>query len=242
MGQGMNLAGRRKDGSCLTVEVGLNPVEGEEGPFVLATVVDTSERTKAEEREKLFTRELHHRAQNLLALIDVVVKRSLSGERSLDEAREVLAGRIKALSNSFAILRGTPEASKLRLIAENELRPFLDRVSIISEDIALSPQAAQDFGLILHELTTNAVKYGSLSVPSGTVHIKAAIEGPSDDPRFFLDWQEADGPPAPASKRRGFGSVVLERTPKSFCDFIQSEFLARGFHYRLEGKLCYVQP
>jgi two-component sensor histidine kinase len=134
------------------------------------------------------------------------------------------------------------EASSLRTIIESELEPFGSRVFVDADDIPLSPEAAQDFGLILHELATNAVKHGSLSVPSGKVRLAAKREGSTEAPRFVFDWREEDGPPVRPSQRKGFGSVVLEGTPRRFCDVIQAAFLPTGLHYRLEGRLGDILP
>jgi two-component sensor histidine kinase len=224
------------------MEVGLDPIEGEAERAVLGTVVDISDRVKAEERQKLLVGELHHRAQNLLAVIDAVVKRSLVERLSVEEAKEALLGRIKALSYSFAILRGAANSSTFREIAQTELEPFGDRVSIVTDDIPISAEAAQDFALILHELATNAVKHGSLSVPSGTVRLEATISGDANAQRFVVDWRETGGPLVGAKERRGFGSVVLEGTPKRFCDVVLMDLLPDGLHYRLEGPLLSLKP
>jgi PAS domain S-box-containing protein len=240
VGVDLTLVGRRKDGSELSMEVGLDPIEGEAERAVLGTVVDISDRVKAEERQKLLVGELHHRAQNLLAVIDAVVKRSLVERVSVEEAKEALIGRIKALSYSFAILRGAANSSTFREIAQTELEPFGDRVAMVTDDIPISAEAAQDFALILHELATNAVKHGSLSVPSGTVRLEATVD--ADNQRFVVDWRETGGPPVGAKARRGFGSVVLEATPKRFCDEVLMDLLPDGLHYRLEGPVQSLSP
>jgi PAS domain S-box-containing protein len=242
VGLDLTLVGKRKDGSEVSMEVGLDPIAGEAEQAVLATVVDISDRVKAEQRQKLLVGELHHRAQNLLAVIDTVVKRSLAERVSVEEARDALTGRIRALSYSFAILRGAGQSSTFREIAENELEPFGDRVTIVADDIPISAEAAQDFALILHELATNAVKHGSLSVPSGTVRLAATLAGDANDRRFVVDWRETGGPAVVPKTRRGFGSIVLERTPKRFCDCVKSELLPDGLHYRLEGPLQNLEP
>lgn len=102
----------------------------------------------------------------------------------------------------------------------------------------LSSQAAQNFALALHELATNAAKYGALSTPSGRVHIGWRVFKPNGHRQFMFSWQERGGPPVGAPTRRGFGSAVLEQVMSQYFEATPAiEFAAEGVRYELSGSL-----
>ena len=185
-----------------------------------------------EERQTLLMRELAHRGKNLLQVIQSIARRSLSGERTLDEAREVFIGRLSALSNTYSTLtEKSPESVHLTKIVAAELQSHGERVNARGPAISVSAKKGQSLALVIHELATNAAKYGALSVPTGRVEIAWGIA----NDQFFLDWSEFDGPSVQPPRKPGFGSVIItyvigsELACEPTLDYQQS-----GFRYHLD--------
>ena len=195
------------------------PMRDEAGGVAAAllVIVDVDEEKRATERQSLLTRELDHRAKNVLA----VVQAALRLTRADDMAGFVRAieGRVAALARAQTLLAKDRWAgADLRTLLGGELAAFLDgdsggpRAELRGLAVALPPGAAQPLAMAVHELATNAVKYGALSVPGGRLSISWRA-GDGADRVLRLRWSETGGPPpeGPPTKR-GFGSRVLERT------------------------------
>jgi len=179
--------------------------------YILAALF--AERRLAEERQKTLTRELQHRTNNLLAVVQTISKRTLSGAYPLKEANEILEARLRALARANKQLTEL-DWSGLTLgeIIRSELEPHLARCKIEGTDIALDRHYAQNFSLVLHELATNAIKYGALSNLQGRVHVTWGTKGEGRDSHLMFRWCEQGGPPVVAPKRQGFGSTLLRAT------------------------------
>lgn len=204
MGVGRDLRGKRKDGSEFAIEIGLNPVAQNGRTGILATVIDISERKQAQERQQFLTNELYHRSQNLFTVIQAIASRSLAEGQTLSEAKETLNGRLAALARAYAMLANAAwEGAPLKEIVAQSLAGFPKNVSLTGCDIFVNASAAQNFALIVHELATNAVKYGALSSPAGHVEIEGRVERPDGDGQFVFLWKETGGPPVvgPTQKR-----------------------------------------
>lgn len=195
------------------IEDVLAPIESE-GRIVgyVGVNVDVTERKEAEERQRLLLRELSHRVKNILATVQVIATRSLAKDRSLEEARELLVERLRALSTTHDLLTASGwQGASLRAIAEAELKPYGKRAALEGPEIVLSPRASQTLGLILHELVTNAAKHGALTVPEGRVELGWRLLDTISGRRFRLDWHERGGPPVSPPRRQGFGRSMIER-------------------------------
>ncbi|MDB5425826.1 MAG: signal transduction histidine kinase [Phenylobacterium sp.] len=178
---------------------------------VTGVVMDVTERKDSEERLKLLAREVDHRANNLLAVVQATVQ--LSQASSAEALKAVLMGRVAALGRAHQLLSEARwEGADLRRLVEEELLAFslgeATRVSIRGEDVALPPAAAQALAMALHELATNAVKYGALSTPEGQVAVSWAHvrRGP-----LTIRWAESGGPVVARPTRRGLGAAMLAR-------------------------------
>ena len=164
---------------------------------VVVTFVDITERKRGEERQLLLTGELQHRTNNLLAVIQSVVQQSLSGTQSLDEARETLTARLHSLANANALLTQTNwYGAALEDVIDRELASFKPRASIEGPPILMTPSATQGFALVIHELFTNATKYGALSTPAGKIEICWSVEE---------EWRRAEADVPLAGARRSAG-------------------------------------
>jgi PAS domain S-box-containing protein len=231
----------RLDGSRVTVVVNIRPLKNQSGEITGAIncFYDITERKEAEQRQQFLMNELTHRGQNLLAVISSIASQTLSGTRSLTEAREVLTQRIQALARSQSVLvaggfEGAPLTGIIRLAFES----FSDRVKAAGPHVMLNAKAAQTFSLIVHELATNAVKYGALSLPNGQVTIHWSTEGTGAEARFGFQWQERGGPRVTPPTRKGFGRTVLERAAaQAFGAPPTIRFAPEGMSYEIDAPL-----
>jgi PAS domain S-box-containing protein len=206
-----SLAGLRHDGSSFPTEIVLTPFMGGEGGALLMIVADTTERHKAQERQNLLIGELHHRTQNIFAVIQSVAMRTLSGERTLEEARHIFINRLHAMSRTYTMLtEGAWEGAPLDQIVKDEIAAFSARVSIVGEAIMIQPSAAQTFAMIVHELATNALKHGSLSASDGHVSVAWDLVASASGTDLRFTWTERGGPPVAKPSRKGFGHTILE--------------------------------
>jgi PAS domain S-box-containing protein len=235
-----------KDGTLLNVSLTVSPMRNAEGRIIGASKIarNITERKQAEARQTLLTRELHHRTKNLFAVVQAVVSRSFAGKRTVEEAEAAVLDRLHSLAQTHMLLLEREwKGTDLLDLVRHEMRPFATRVSISGPTVMLNPQAAQNFALALHELTTNAAKYGALSVPSGRVDIDWSLdqsgEGtPHAGDRFTFQWQERDGPAIAQPVNRGFGSTVLEQVMSQYADLQPSiDFAPEGLTYRVTGRL-----
>lgn len=178
--------------------------------YVLGVLMDITERRESEERLKLLAREVDHRANNLLTVVQATV--ALTSAPTADGLKEIITGRVSALAHAHQLISEARwRGAELRRLVEEELRPYRlgaeGRVRFDGPDVTLSPQSAQSAAMALHELATNAAKYGALSSPAGEVSVVWTVaEG-----QVALVWTETGGPRVVAPTRRGLGLNMLER-------------------------------
>jgi two-component sensor histidine kinase len=234
----------RPDGSRITVVVNIRPLKNQRGEVTGAIncSYDISERKQAEQRQLLLTNELAHRGKNLLAVIQSIASRSLSGTRPLAEAREVLIQRLHALARSQLVLIAEGfEGAPLSEIVRLELESFSDRVKAVGPHMMLNPRVAQTFALLVHELATNATKYGALSGSDGQIAIHWSIEGVGVEARFKFQWQELYGPLVIPPTRQGFGRMLLEKVvAQEFGVPPKVRFAPDGLSYEIDAPLSVV--
>ncbi len=192
------------------------------------------------DREQLLMRELSHRGKNLIAVIQSIAMRTLSGERTLDDAREVFVGRLRALANTYNTLTDeAAETADLHHILSEGLKTISDRAEFSGPAVVVPARNAQTLSLVFHELATNAAKHGALSVGSGRVKITwAVLNDGGDEGRFRFNWTETGGPPASAPARKGFGSVIITSVVGAELNCTPTmEYAEGGYQYQLECSL-----
>jgi two-component sensor histidine kinase len=203
---------KSKSGSRLYLLSGsLVELRGE--PCVLISAVDITERKRAEEHTRLLMREMNHRANNLLSIVLGLVQQT-GATYGEERTSTRIAERIQGLTASNKLLiSGEQRGADMQALVASQLGPFADlalRVSTKGPALRLNAAAAQAIGMALHELATNAVKYGAFSSPIGAIHIEWEVEGEESNQFFRIGWTERDGPPVAAPERSGFGRVVME--------------------------------
>jgi two-component sensor histidine kinase len=195
-----------------------------------------------EDRQLLLFRELQHRSQNLFAVIEAIASRTLIEGQTIANAKEVFAGRLNALARTHSMLANNAFlGAPLKEIVAQELTSFSDQVTVTGCDIAVNTRAAESFALIIHELATNAVKYGALSTRQGRVAIQCSIDGANGSGQFRFEWRESGGPPVSPPARKGFGSTILFEVAKQFSQDVQAKFSPEGFTYQLRSLLAGIE-
>jgi two-component system CheB/CheR fusion protein len=182
----------------------------------LITFVDVTSIVRAEEHQRLLVDELNHRVKNMLTVVISLATNTMRQSGTLEAFKEVFLGRIHALTAAYALLsRDNWSPVPLREILMEELRPFLSgetvNVELTGPAILVQPRTALALGMAAHELTTNAVKFGALSSPDGTVDISWTVGENARGPELVLKWVERNGPPVTRPARRGFGMALIER-------------------------------
>lgn len=188
----------------------------ENGRLYQAAQHEIEERKQAQAQQSLLIRELHHRVKNTLATVQAVVGATARSTSNIDDFYEAFVGRIVSLANTHSLLtEAVWQTASLREILEKELSPYNDasgeRVVIDGPLVELPSDIAVPIGMAVHELTTNATKYGALSVSTGRVAIRWTAEPDLEGTRLKLTWTESGGPRAIPPKKQGFGSRLLHR-------------------------------
>ncbi|QDP18512.1 PAS domain S-box protein [Sphingomonas xanthus] len=211
----------RKDGQAVDVSVTISPILDSSGKIVGASSIahDVSERKKAEVRERLLMGEVNHRAKNLLSLVQVIARQTAATDPVSFTKR--FEERILALSASHDVLvHNAWQEVPLDELIRSQLGHFEEaigtRINLSGEPIKITANAAQAIAMALHELATNAAKYGALSNEQGTVDIGWRVDHRADAGEcFILTWAESGGPKTSAPTKKGFGSKVIERILRS---------------------------
>ncbi len=220
-------------GNALPLFDAAGEVRGAVGAFL-----DITERRHQEERIKLLLREVNHRAKNMLAVVQSVARQTAA--TSPKEFLERFSERIQALATSQDLLvKAEWRGVELAELVRGQLAHFQDligsRIELEGPSLLVSASAAQTLGMAIHELSTNAGKYGALSVTEGCVAIEWGLERDgAGGESFVMSWREQDGPPVSPPSRNGFGSAVIGALAESSLDAkVDLDFLKTGLSWRL---------
>jgi PAS domain S-box-containing protein len=225
---------QRKDRSLVDISLTISPVTNADGEIVGASKIarDVTERKRNDEHIAMLAREAEHRTKNILATVQATV--NLSRAKTVAGFKRAIEGRIQALANVHSrFVKSRWDGAELSSIVTQELAPYLEtgeaRAQIDGPQVWLPTNTAQTIAMTLHELATNAAKYGSLSVPEGHLFVKWS---PAADGQLTLHWTESGGPPTKKPTRRGFGMSAIEQ-------MIRQEG-AIHLDWRAEGLACEI--
>ena len=208
---------------------------------VVITFINITERRKQDDHLKVLLKELQHRTNNLFAVIQAMIRQSAKHSASISDFESQIAGRIQGLSQSNALLLDRDwQSVPLEKLINSQLTPFIGkdnaRIEMGGPAVYVSSDCVQTLGLALHELATNASKYGALSVPEGKIALHWEFTGGGSVPEGFrLEWREHDGPPVKPATRTGFGSFVIDRMVNSALNAkVEIELAPEGLRWTLD--------
>jgi two-component sensor histidine kinase len=193
---------------------------------------------ESERRQQMLIGELNHRVKNMLSVVQSLAYQTFRGDAPPKAAISAFEGRLQALAAAHNLLTEQRwESASMLQIVKLALAPFCDvgRCEVDGPDVSLSPQRAVSLALAVHELATNATKYGALSRDTGRVLVSWTVDGAD----FELTWREEGGPPARPPKAEGFGMRLIRRSlAAELRGAVEVEFADSGIRYQIEGKLA----
>ena len=230
-----------KDGALVWVHKHVSSLRDASGKptHILALVMDMTDRKRNEDQINLLMREVNHRSKNMLSLVQAVARQTLAAKP--EEFIERFGERIRALSASQDLLvKSEWKGVSLDQLVRSQLGHFEDligsRIEVKGPPLVISPNAAQAIGMALHELATNAGKYGALSNTYGRIEISWDVKpGERSRGSFVITWRECDGPTVTAPSGAGFGSTVLCRVAKESLDAeVELDYASTGLVWKLQ--------
>lgn len=231
------------DGRETWYDLTIHPMLDERGGVtgIIAGAVDITRYKEQEARIRLLMREVTHRSKNLLAVIQAIMRQTASNSLSIEDFETRFSARLQSLAGSHDLLvQEDWQGASMRELMRSQLGHYIDRVDprieLTGEPLRIRPDAAQHIGMAMHELATNAAKYGALSAPNGKVRISWDVSpAPDGTPMCHLSWEECGGPPVERPSRRGFGRVVIERTvARALNGDVRIDYDTAGLRWTLE--------
>ncbi|QTK82016.1 PAS domain S-box protein [Agrobacterium tumefaciens] len=229
---------QRKDGQLVEVLLSVSPICDANGNVIGAskTAQDITARKDAERLRSILVNELHHRVKNILATVIAIARQTIGRDKANHEDVEGFTNRLSSLSRAQDLLvHADWQQADLRAIVQQALSPYpADAFAVSGPSVFLPPKAVVSLSLALHELATNAAKYGALSVLGGQVSISWKFERVGDD-RLTIIWEERGGPEVMPPARKGFGSTLVER-------LLAAELKGQTkFSYEKSGVICVIE-
>ncbi len=231
----LELEALHRDGHEVPVELSITRTSSAGEPVFLGFLRDISNRRAAERRQAIMIGELNHRAKNLLGVVSGIAHQTIRSSSSLEDFEGAFMGRLQSLGRAHEILTAaTWERASLGELVHAALEAFTDgdagRASIEGPDVLLSPRQFLSLSMILHELATNAVKYGALSEPEGRIDLRWTADGA----HVVLDWREQVAHVVTVPTRAGFGSKMIGLSVKhELRGESETNWTSHGLHFHL---------
>ena len=227
-----------KNGRRVDVSATISPVRDKDGTIIGASTVarDITERKRAEELQRLLISELNHRVKNTLATVQSIANQTARLAHSPADFADSFSGRIRALAYTHDLLtRNSWQGADMLALVQDQLLlggTADSRISLSGPSVTLNTQSTLHLAMVLHELGTNARKYGSLSVPHGRLSVRWSVE-PGATPTLKLTWEESGGPAVSLPGRTGFGATLIERS-------LSAHGGEARLRYRPSGVVCEI--
>jgi two-component system, chemotaxis family, CheB/CheR fusion protein len=208
---------------------------------VVITFINISEQKQQQDHLQMLMKELQHRTNNLFTVIQAMARQTARTSASFADFEEQFSARVQALAQSNALLVDQNwKGVSLDKLIKTQLAPFVGinsmRIETTGPPVTMAAGTVQTLGLALHELATNASKYGALSAPGGKVVLSWGFEEGSDTPeRFRLEWREQGGPPVKPATRNGFGHFVADQMVRRALNAsVEMDFASEGLRWTLQ--------
>lgn len=206
----------------------------------IVTLTDISARKRAEEQQTTMVAELNHRVKNILAIVQSIASQTLRKSSSMQAFNDAFSGRLRALAIAHDLLTKTRwKGVELSQLLREALGAYQERLQLSGDPVMLAPLAVVPLSMVLHELMTNAAKYGALSTAAGVVTVEWRQVVAEGKRWLELDWAESGGPPVIADTKSGFGSVLMQRvTTYDLEGTTRMDFAPGGFRCELRFPLA----